>query len=259
MYSLSDLCIVAPQLRISLDVASDVDKRWSDVVPPNSALTFAALWDPNDGMVTFSGAHLLDLPNECESSSGVTTFPDIFDDDVSEAVSHEHTSDSEESAATTVASQDAPKAFLHRVPRNSKFHKQHPNTLASPALDRLDVYPRDPHVSLKHQSSVHRSVMVDEKSSSKTQAVVRNLSPESDDVSDEGFFEDISAVKGRTELVRLTFYHEALFRHDISLRVIEITLVRYNHIYVSLCRVPIHVKENVRTSESYTTSTVDRR
>ena len=29
-------------------------------MPPRTALTFAAMWDPEDGMVTFSGAHLLD-------------------------------------------------------------------------------------------------------------------------------------------------------------------------------------------------------
>ncbi|EMD34582.1 hypothetical protein CERSUDRAFT_116747 [Gelatoporia subvermispora B] len=34
--------------------------RWSEVIPPHTALTFAAVWDPAEGMVTFSGAHLLD-------------------------------------------------------------------------------------------------------------------------------------------------------------------------------------------------------
>lgn len=34
--------------------------RWSELVPPNSALTFAAIWDPSEGMVTFSGGHLLE-------------------------------------------------------------------------------------------------------------------------------------------------------------------------------------------------------
>ena len=29
-------------------------------MPPRTALTFAAMWDPEDGMVTFSGARLLD-------------------------------------------------------------------------------------------------------------------------------------------------------------------------------------------------------
>ncbi|KAI0341307.1 hypothetical protein BDW22DRAFT_289233 [Trametopsis cervina] len=38
----------------------DHNHRWSDVIPPQTALSFAALWDPDEGMVTFSGGHLLD-------------------------------------------------------------------------------------------------------------------------------------------------------------------------------------------------------
>ncbi|TBU28306.1 hypothetical protein BD311DRAFT_778406 [Dichomitus squalens] len=34
--------------------------RWSELVPPRTALTFAAIWDEDEGMVTFSGAHLFD-------------------------------------------------------------------------------------------------------------------------------------------------------------------------------------------------------
>jgi len=36
------------------------ERRWSEVFPPHTALTFAAVWDPREGMITFSGAHLLD-------------------------------------------------------------------------------------------------------------------------------------------------------------------------------------------------------
>ncbi|KAF9262780.1 hypothetical protein L218DRAFT_381732 [Marasmius fiardii PR-910] len=36
----------------------DSQCRWSDVVPPNSGLTFAVVWDPEDEMVAFSGAEL---------------------------------------------------------------------------------------------------------------------------------------------------------------------------------------------------------
>ncbi|RDB27173.1 hypothetical protein Hypma_004585 [Hypsizygus marmoreus] len=43
----------------SLTICS-TDQRWSDVVPPNSALTFAVIWDPDDDLVVFSGADLLD-------------------------------------------------------------------------------------------------------------------------------------------------------------------------------------------------------
>ena len=42
------------------DVDTQAAHRWSELVPPRTALTFAAMWDPEDGMVTFSGARLLD-------------------------------------------------------------------------------------------------------------------------------------------------------------------------------------------------------
>ncbi|EKM56277.1 uncharacterized protein PHACADRAFT_253318 [Phanerochaete carnosa HHB-10118-sp] len=42
--------------------------RWSEVIPPHTALSFAAFWDPEEGLVTFSGGELLnadleDLPS----------------------------------------------------------------------------------------------------------------------------------------------------------------------------------------------------
>jgi hypothetical protein len=39
-------------------VATD-DQRWSEVVPPDAALTFAAVYDPDGQWMTFSGAELL--------------------------------------------------------------------------------------------------------------------------------------------------------------------------------------------------------
>ena len=42
------------------DFDTPVDRRWSELVPPRTALTFAAIWDEDEGMVTFSGAHLFD-------------------------------------------------------------------------------------------------------------------------------------------------------------------------------------------------------
>jgi len=46
-------------------------RRWSDLVPPHAALSFAAVWDPVEGMIVFSGAHLLDA----EGPDRVTTNP----------------------------------------------------------------------------------------------------------------------------------------------------------------------------------------
>ncbi|KZT07853.1 uncharacterized protein LAESUDRAFT_86628 [Laetiporus sulphureus 93-53] len=36
------------------------DRHWSQTLPPHTALTFAAVYDPVEGLITFSGAHLLE-------------------------------------------------------------------------------------------------------------------------------------------------------------------------------------------------------
>ncbi|KAI0777843.1 hypothetical protein BD413DRAFT_610134 [Trametes elegans] len=52
------------------------ERRWSELVPPHTALTFAAIWDPDEGMVTFSGAHLLDASNEKARNDSPYDIPD---------------------------------------------------------------------------------------------------------------------------------------------------------------------------------------
>lgn len=41
--------------------------RWSEVIPPETALTFGAIWDPVDGMCTFSGAALSACSPDCSN------------------------------------------------------------------------------------------------------------------------------------------------------------------------------------------------
>ncbi|OBZ78472.1 hypothetical protein A0H81_02801 [Grifola frondosa] len=57
------------------------DHRWSELIPPHTALTFAAMWDPVDGMVTFSGAHLLDTDDleQCPSHNLADSPHDVPD------------------------------------------------------------------------------------------------------------------------------------------------------------------------------------
>ncbi|KAI0826332.1 hypothetical protein BC629DRAFT_1587152 [Irpex lacteus] len=52
---------------------SDDSHRWSQVMPPHTALGFAALWDPEEGMVTFSIGELLD--SDTSSSATSEIFP----------------------------------------------------------------------------------------------------------------------------------------------------------------------------------------
>lgn len=50
-------------------MAVDNARRWSEVVPPQTALSFAAIWDPDDGLVTFSGPELLNAPDTWSAST----------------------------------------------------------------------------------------------------------------------------------------------------------------------------------------------
>ncbi|KAG2089354.1 uncharacterized protein F5147DRAFT_780680 [Suillus discolor] len=196
---------VSNKLSISLDFGSTSastdtsGNQWSPVVSPKSALTFAAVWDPDDGMVTFSGTHLLDSSDEYDSSSGAIT-PDVSDDDFSQTVAADHdgyTTSEENTAATIGTFQDSFKAFLHRVPRSSKFCKRHKhsNTVTSSTLDGLDVYSRD---SIVRPSRRYPSFdKLNAELSCKAQA---DHSLESDLVSDEGFFENIPVITKQTEL-----------------------------------------------------------
>ncbi|KAG9311935.1 hypothetical protein JVU11DRAFT_8196 [Chiua virens] len=130
--------------------------RWSEVVPPRTALTFAALWDPEDGMVTFSGAALL----ESESLSG-----NAFDEDGQFiSVDTDGSSTIGENTATLATFQDAFKAFLHRTPWNSKEHLHtragqgtscYLQSRASSTFDGLDVYSHD--IQLKRTRSLQLS------------------------------------------------------------------------------------------------------
>lgn len=38
----------------------DNTRRWSEVIPPQTGLSFAVIWDPEEGLVTFSGGELLE-------------------------------------------------------------------------------------------------------------------------------------------------------------------------------------------------------
>ncbi|KAI8971336.1 hypothetical protein BD414DRAFT_525456 [Trametes punicea] len=65
------------------DVDPHAERRWSELIPPHTALTFAAIWDPEEGMVTFSGAHLFDSGlDKSQNAKGANDSPyDVPDPD----------------------------------------------------------------------------------------------------------------------------------------------------------------------------------
>ncbi|KAI0044478.1 hypothetical protein FA95DRAFT_1574454 [Auriscalpium vulgare] len=75
-----------PSLSINTDLSDSDDsdtaslvtaRRWSDLVPPQTALTFVALYDPGEGLLSFSGASLLPSTPApaCPARPSSTTFP----------------------------------------------------------------------------------------------------------------------------------------------------------------------------------------
>ncbi|KIK81724.1 hypothetical protein PAXRUDRAFT_832660 [Paxillus rubicundulus Ve08.2h10] len=149
------------KLYLSLDTSPTAfsddshDRRWTEIIPQKAALTFAALWDPEEGMVTFSGPALL----ESDSATGIACRPDVFDDDCcSQVISVGRDTDTTEENTVALATfQDAFKAFLHRVPRTAKQSRatRHLQARASSTCDGLDVYSRD--IILKPKRSLQSS------------------------------------------------------------------------------------------------------
>jgi hypothetical protein len=181
---------VPNKLSISLDFggtsvsANTSGNQRSPVASPKSALTFAAVWDPEDGMVTFSGTRLLDSSDEDDSSSGAITPPDVSDDIFSQAVTADHDGyASEENTSATC--QDSFKAFLHRVPRNSKHKRSNPV-----ASSTLDEYSRVPVVRPSRRYPSLEKLDAD--------LSCKANSSESDHVSDEGFFENTPPIAKHT-------------------------------------------------------------
>ncbi|KAI0747244.1 hypothetical protein C8Q80DRAFT_1104792 [Daedaleopsis nitida] len=69
------------------DFDTPAEHRWSELVPPRTALTFAAIWDPEEGMVTFSGARLLDSETDKSNKHANDSPSDVaFADDQSQVL-----------------------------------------------------------------------------------------------------------------------------------------------------------------------------
>lgn len=53
----------------TLHVKEEEHHRWSEVIPPHTALSFAVIFEPDEGIVSFSGAQLLDA-EPCPGKGG---------------------------------------------------------------------------------------------------------------------------------------------------------------------------------------------
>ncbi|KAG6335859.1 hypothetical protein ID866_3224 [Astraeus odoratus] len=120
----------------------DIEHRWSDIVPPKAALTFAALWDPDEGMITFSGARLL----ESDSCPDITAHSSLYCDDDSLGSPYGRGAESQGEDTVPLANlHDAFRTFLYRVPSRSLRYRQQrtPVSRASSTVGTRDTNRRD--------------------------------------------------------------------------------------------------------------------
>ncbi|EGO03514.1 hypothetical protein SERLA73DRAFT_158137 [Serpula lacrymans var. lacrymans S7.3] len=180
---------------------SSLDHRWSDVVPPKSALTFAAVWDPKDGMVTFSGARLLDAREDHDLDNGPPSLADLCDDERSQMLSMDPFGDvSSENTATLATFQDVFKSFLHRVPKNPRQFLRHrrSQTVASSTFNGLDVYTEDMPLAMNRRiaSQYSRFDQIDGQRSFLPHSAFKDTDSDSESMSD-GDFEEEEYSQGR--------------------------------------------------------------
>lgn len=114
------------------------DHRWSDIVPPNAALTFAVLWDPEEEIVAFSGANLLD--SICDDAQSPISPTDAFDGRSQVLTIGNSTIPLSENTATLAFFRDNYEfLFSTRTPLTlDRFRR----TQTSSTLEGLDVYLR---------------------------------------------------------------------------------------------------------------------
>ncbi|KAI6003024.1 hypothetical protein EDD15DRAFT_1450528 [Pisolithus albus] len=128
---------------ISLSTVEDRDCRWSDAVSPKATLTFAALWDPDEGMITFSGARLL----ESDGTLGIESRSCVHGDGASQAnlCSQKAKPLLDEDTEPLDTLHDTFRTFLYRVPNRSfRYHQRRsPLTRVASVSGTKDSYRRE--------------------------------------------------------------------------------------------------------------------
>lgn len=146
----------------SLSPSAD-SNRWSDLIPPKTALTFAVLWDPEQDFVAFSGAQLLDANG---ADDDLLSPSEAFDD---QAYSQILTIDpsapfleSENSTAMLAFYRENHALFLSsqvNTPTPDRLQPGMCRTQTSSTLDGLDVYLRGSMMGRAHSHHRHYSCM----------------------------------------------------------------------------------------------------
>jgi hypothetical protein len=122
---------------LATSVQSTTDQRWSAVVPPDSSLTFAAVYD-QEGLVLFCGGDV--LPSTSTKAHSVDSPTDVLDcrsqvlavEDYAAAPSADNT------AIRAFFCDNPPYSLDHASPAFERFRQRESST-----LDGVDLYSRD--------------------------------------------------------------------------------------------------------------------
>ncbi|KAI6134831.1 hypothetical protein EDD17DRAFT_1753352 [Pisolithus thermaeus] len=138
---------------VSLSTIEDREYRWPDAVSPKATLTFAALWDPEEGMITFSGARLL----ENDGTLGIESRSCLHGDGAIQANSCSEKAKPvlDEDTEPLDTLHDTFRTFLYRVPNRSfRYHQQRsPLTRVASVSGTKDTYRRE--ITLRPVRSLH--------------------------------------------------------------------------------------------------------
>ncbi|KAJ7761850.1 hypothetical protein B0H14DRAFT_2476003 [Mycena olivaceomarginata] len=179
--------------------------RWSDLVPPDSGLTFAVVWDPEGkDILTFTTAEFTDSASpSSDTSSNPGSLLDIYHDSLqTPTIRASGAAQSDYGFTPSAAIQFFCDNFTNNFLRESPFFPDRPTrgwTQTSSTMDGLDVYLRGSMLGCAHNANRYYSCfqgldgdfMFDPRTSfakllmgdAKGKDVLR------DDVNDEGFFE----------------------------------------------------------------------
>ncbi|KAJ7681349.1 hypothetical protein B0H17DRAFT_1205880 [Mycena rosella] len=182
----------APSTAATSVACSDAH-RWSEVVPPESGLTFAVVWDPEaKDILTFSSAEL------SESSDRDPQSPDSPSDAYSQILTINPSIGpaSEYTATATLEFFRENHDFLFGESTFSPDRPTRGRTQTSSTIDGLDVYLRGSMLGCAHNANRYYSCFQDLDADfafdprTSFAKWMKNLKREArDDVSDEGFFE----------------------------------------------------------------------
>ncbi|KAJ7891046.1 hypothetical protein B0H13DRAFT_2340773 [Mycena leptocephala] len=180
------------------------DHRWSDLVPPDSGLTFAVVWDPEGkDTLTFTTAEFTDSASPSfDTSSNPGLLLDIYHDSQMPAIRASGAAQSNYALIPSPAIQFFRDNITNNFLGESTFFPDRPTrgwTQTSSTMDGLDVYLRGSMLGCAHNTNRYYSCFQDldgdfvfDPRTSFAKLLMGDAKEKDvlrDDVSDEGFFE----------------------------------------------------------------------